>query len=270
MMPTLLSSSPAIDKESCAEDWHQKFGAEPSQNYTFLGVDFKPILPVALATSTVTGAICMFLVQIPMVSSFTSLSQEALLAGFAGIYLVTLTCMGYCCFADPGQIKETHNMTDADIEAGLPHRARQSSRYPRPIRRYDHYSDWLQNVIGLLNHREFVMMVGGLVLIAEACILVDLPLLVLAKKGLMSQIIVILHLAYSITLISIFGPILRMHFGLVSRNEMAHDLEDETKEFHRDASKYVRSRNPFDNGCIMNCCNFWCQPRWFAQAEGDF
>lgn len=306
----LTSNKPAnnvdrADKESCAEEgWldDEKFGAEdkaPSQDYTFCGVDFKPILPVALAISTVLGAICMLLVQIPMLSRFTSLSQEALFAGFAVIYLVTLICMGYCSFADPGQVKKTRNMTlgaAADVEAGLPRRAHKSWQYPRPIRRYDHYCKWLQNVIGLLNHREFVLMVGGLVLIAVLGIVVDIWLAVLiAEKGFMaSEIIVACHLAYSIALLAIDGPIFKIHFGLVSRNEMAQEwkknehyvannttlgdnipveeLEDDeyNEFFDQNAFVYDRSRNPFDNGCLTNCCNFWCQPRWPADAKGEF
>ena len=66
---------------SCAEEgWldDDKSGAEdkgPSEDYTFFGVDLKPLLPVGLAVSTVIGGLCMLLVQIPMLSRFTTLSQ---------------------------------------------------------------------------------------------------------------------------------------------------------------------------------------------------
>ena len=69
------------DKESCAEEaWldDDKFGAEdkgPSEDYAFFDIDLKPVLPVALAVSTLIGglsshqsqlSLCMLLVQIQM------------------------------------------------------------------------------------------------------------------------------------------------------------------------------------------------------------
>ena len=72
---------------------------------------------------------------------------------------------------------------------------------------------------------------------------------------------------------AIDGPIFKIHFGLISRNEMAQewkknehyvanntrigdnvpveDLEDDeyNELFDRDAFVYDRTRNPFDNGC---------------------
>lgn len=304
----LTSSKPPTrreeDKESCAEEgWldDEKFGAEdkgPSEDYTFCGVDLKPVLPVALAVSTVIGGLCMLLVQIPMLSRFTFLDQVYLSASFAVLYVVVMGCMGYCAFTDPGQVKKTRNtkVGAMDIEEGMPRRAHKSWQYPRAIRRYDHYCKWLQNVIGLLNHREFVVMVGGLVLIAVLGIIVDLYLAVLiAEKGFVgSEIIVALHLGYSIALLAIDGPILKIHVGLISRNEMAQEWkknehyvannttigdnipveeldDDEYNEiFDRDAFVYDRTRNPFDNGRFTNCWNFWCQPRWPADAKGEF
>ena len=96
--PTTLLTSPKpanlqnADKESCAEEGlldDDKFGAEdkgPSQDYTYCGVDLKPVLPVALAVSTVIGGLCMLLVQIPMLARFTSLSQVALCTFWGGLW----------------------------------------------------------------------------------------------------------------------------------------------------------------------------------------
>ena len=138
------------DEESCAEEgWldGNKFGREDkgaSEDYTFFGVDLKPVLPVALAVSTVIGGLCVLLVQIPMLSRFTTLSQVWLSAPFAVVYGIVLGCMAYCAFADPGQVKKTRNMKigavgGMDIEEGMPRRAHKSWQYSRPIRRYDHY-----------------------------------------------------------------------------------------------------------------------------------
>ena len=116
--------------------------------------------------------------------------------------------MAYCAFADPGQVKKMRNMKlgavgGMDIEEGMPRRAHKSWQYSRPIRRYDHYCKWLQNVISLLNHREFVIMVGGLLLIGVLGIMVDIWLAILiAEKGFFKfEIVVALHLGYSVALV---------------------------------------------------------------------
>eukprot|EP00438_Fugacium_kawagutii_P014175 Skav207941 [mRNA] locus=scaffold108:220712:221515:+ [translate_table: standard] len=200
---TLLNSKkpPSLhnaDKESCAdgESWldDEKFGGEEkgaSEEYTLCGVDLKPVLPLALAMSTVLGGICVLLFQVPLLARLTFISETVLYAGFGTLYVVTVLCMTYCYFADPGQVRKTRRMKigeHSDVEQGLPQRAHKSWQYDRPIRRYDHYCKWLQNVIGLLNHREFVVMVGGLVVIAVLGMVVDVWLGVLiGEKGMIKS-----------------------------------------------------------------------------------
>lgn len=56
----------------------------------------------------------------------------------------------------------------------------------RVAQRYDHYCRWLTNVIGLLNHREFFVMLVGLIAIAVAGVGVDAMLMfMIVHKGLM-------------------------------------------------------------------------------------
>ena len=302
-MPTLLTSTkPAnqqnADKESHADEgsWldDDKSGSEdkgPTEDYMFFGFDLKPVLPVCLSVSTVIGGLCMLLVQIPMLSRITILSQVWLSAPFVVVYGIVLGCMAYCAWADPGQVKQPIGAV-----GGIPRRAHKSWQYSRPIRRYDHYCKWLKNVIGLLNHREFVIMVAGLLLIGVLGIMVDIWLAILiAEKGFFKfEIVVALHLGYSVALLKIDWPIFKIHFGLISRNEMAQewkkkdhyvanntsigdnvpveDLEDDeyNELFDRDSFVYDRTKNPFDNGCFTNCLNFWCQPRWNSDEKGEF
>ena len=99
--------------------------------------------------------------------------------------------MAYCAFADRGQVKKTRNMQigavgGMDIEEGMPRRAHKSWQYSRPIRRYDHYCTVngckMSSVFSI--HREFVIMVGGLLLIGVLGISVDIWLAILiAEKG---------------------------------------------------------------------------------------
>eukprot|EP00438_Fugacium_kawagutii_P012337 Skav221968 [mRNA] locus=scaffold195:885836:886768:- [translate_table: standard] len=281
-MPTLLTAKPSVGRGSCAaEGWlDEKFGEDKgqSQDYTFFGVDFKPILPVALAICTVARAICMFLVQIPMLSPFSSLSQEALFSGFAVIYLVTLILMGYYSFVNPEQ-EDQHGGAGADLEAGVPRRhpigslGRMGADWHWPVeppavrldgRRFGCNS----RTRHLGGHSTRRHRREGL------------------ASGLMSGTILAMHLVYSVALLAVAGPVLKMHFGLISGNEMAlkrenehyiannsnvgdnisvENLEDEIKTLFRQDAPGYRSRNPLD--CRMNCCNFWCQPAPATAAQ---
>merc|ERR1719409_1155399 len=102
--------------------------------------------------------------------------------------------MVYCAMCDPGQLKREDQrnayMTlqgasgSAEIpeELPLPRRCHKTWLYALPIRRYDHYCRWLTNCIGLMNHREFVVMCTGLVLIGSLGSIVDVCLVVVVAR----------------------------------------------------------------------------------------
>jgi len=303
--PTMLltSSSPTSQQEEPDSVQEQGEGEEANGDFVYCGYDFKPALPPALGVSVVAGAICTAMVQIPLLCRLQNLSQAeapltALDVGFAA---VTVILMLYCAFGDPGQLKKTRNvLLDADgidLEQGdRPYRAHKSWQYGRKIRRYDHYCKWVDNVIGLLNHREFVLMLVCLCLIGLFGVGLDGYLAVLlAQKGMWeAEIAVVLHLAFSVILLAIEVPILRIHIGLVSRNELGqewknnvhyvanqtsqgdgipvHELDDEeyNQLFDEKAFIYDPSRNRWDKGFASNCWNFWCWPRWPADELGEF
>ena len=115
-LPTLLTAvRPASNtQEFCEEglqhdEEYDEEGQGPSLEYTFWGIDFKPNLPGILALSTILGAVCMMTVQVPTLSRVTLMSQAVLSAACSVLYVVTLGCMTYCAFADPGQVKRTRN-----------------------------------------------------------------------------------------------------------------------------------------------------------------
>merc|ERR1719395_339401 len=105
------------------------------------------------------------------------------------LYGVTLFTMAYCALCDPGQLQRQDQQARQQLlqegmspkqELPMPKRAHKAWLYALPIRRYDHYCRWLTNVIGLLNHREFVVMCIGLVTIGTIGIAVDGVLLLAA------------------------------------------------------------------------------------------
>lgn len=273
--------------DQCGEE------AKPPQDTHTFCIDCRPALPVALLGSTVVGGVCFFLVQLPLIQEMSGSACWILVASFLVLYLVTTACLVYCAVSDPGTLGP-EVLLEAQLEQGrLPPRTHKSWQYRQPIRRYDHYCKWLTNCIGLLNHREFVVMVTGLVVIGVAGAAVDM---LLALTGLfwgrwLAEIFIIAHLAYSLGIVTLAGPILGLHIGFISRNELAqewkndefyvyrtpegevvqvHNLSDEEFSKRFDEFLYDRSLNHWDNGIERNCFDFWCTPRWAPDQLGDF
>merc|ERR1711920_91811 len=225
--------------------------------------------------------------------------------------------MAYCALWQPGQLRrEDHLKAYARLQQvggsppaaascngdgvpeeqdpPLPKRCHKTWQYPLPIRRYDHYCRWLTNCIGLLNHREFVVMLTGLVAIGILGVAVDLTLVasMVNKSWWQTLVLVALHLSYSVALIALALPILRIHVGLVSRNELAsewkrndfyiarntkrgkdvsvNELSDDEFNALFDEFVYDQTKNSFDHGCFSNCLRFWCWSRWAPSDTGSF
>jgi hypothetical protein len=87
-------------------------------------------------------------------------------------------------------------------------------------------------------------------------------------------------------------PILKIHAGLISRNELAsewkrndfyiakrckrgvnvqvNELSDDEFNELFDEFEYDERRNNYDKGRCKNCMNFWCVSRWEKKQKGDF
>jgi hypothetical protein len=299
-----------VDSEQCGNEQRP-----PKPEQLCCGIDTRPFLPLALTLSTLCGLICFLLIQVPMESRMYGVEEFTLYAITVPIYAITLYCLAFSALMDPGQLPKDYqpppgaplinsssnnnDSTDAEeeeaVDRALPRRAHKCWQYKRPIRRYDHYCRWLTNVIGLMNHREFIIMVVGLVLIGLLGIVRDCVLLVaMYREGNLwgSSVFVVLHLAYSIGMTGLAGPILKIHIGLVSRNEVAHEwkknshyivrqckhgenfavnaLSDDEFNSLFDSFVYDNTKNPLDKGCPGNCWNFWCTPRWSSDQLGEF
>lgn len=278
-----------LDPDKCGND-----NRPPKPEHLVCGwMDTRPLLPISLAVSTVIGMMVMMLLQLPLVSRLFDVSLVSLSCICLAFYGITLGCMTYAAFSDPGQMRK-HTSLASGGEVPLPRRAYKSWQYKRAIRRYDHYCRWLNNCIGLLNHREFFAMLVGLLAIAVLGIAVDVMLAIsMINRGFWSvELLIILHLAYSIALLFLAGPIMRIHLGLVSRNELAaewkrndfyvarsmkrgevmpvNDLSDDEFNALFDSFAYDPKRNAFDRGGLKNCFTFWCMPRWLPDQQGEF
>merc|ERR1719331_1241802 len=138
------------------------------------------------------GAMYMLMKQRPLLRQLLGNSNGISALMFV-LYAVTLFTMAYCALCDPGQLqRQDQQVRQQLLETGaspkqelpMPKRAHKAWLYALPIRRYDHYCRWLTNVIGLLNHREFVIMCIGLVVLGLLGIVIDAILLVdVASRG---------------------------------------------------------------------------------------
>lgn len=292
---------------------------------TVCGFEFRYYLPCALSASTAASAVLMMLVQVPLLRRQLGTSWLLLDVPMACLYAGTLVCLVYCAVADPGQLfkstkrskkraaqepitsveelEEAKGLTEKGLAGDqLPRRAHKTWLYDLPVRRYSHYCRWLCNCVGLLNHREYILMCLGIVATGAVGAAVDVFIVLASYAGVGSHradsavlswthAALLVHGLYCGVLIVLGFPILKIHVGLVARNELAaewkrnehevidrghgqpvsvNDLDDDEFNERFDSFVYDKSRNKFDRGCLNNCGSFWCTKRWSRSQLGDF
>merc|ERR1712050_725616 len=140
-----------------------------------------------------------------------------------------------------------------------------------------------------------IIMCIGLVILGIAGAFLDSILIICALRTgdrLIVCFFLAMHLTYSMILSTLAVPILRLHIGFISRNELANewkrndfyvvtstktgksvpvnDLSDDEFNDRFDAFEYDKSSNQFDKDIVTNCMAFWCTPRWAPSQLGDF
>jgi len=251
-------------------------------------------LPMLLIVSMILGATCMAWLQRDLFGKLLG-SKIVYDAVLLSLYGVTFGLMTFTALRDPGMISNAMHSDWVSGQADLPKRTYNDESCERPILRYDHYCRWINNWIGLYNHRSFIVMAMFLSVVACIGVLADVALLAFCwhttdwwQKGCL-----LLHCAYSLAFAYYVLPIFRQHIRFVSRNELAQDwksdafyivhhavtgepiavntLEDEEEyNAYFDTFQYDGTRNPWDEGCPKNCRIFWCTPRWTDGQLGEF
>uniref|UniRef100_A0A7S2HJ93 Protein S-acyltransferase n=1 Tax=Alexandrium andersonii TaxID=327968 RepID=A0A7S2HJ93_9DINO len=146
------------------------------------------------------------------------------------------------------------------------------------------------------NHREFMVMISSLVVLALVGLASDCSLL--AVRGMphnaRSQVILALHLVGSCALCCFLLPVWRLHCGLIARSELAFEWKWEEFRVVQDSTtgtrvsistldqdeyealravgtvSYDPGLNRFDKGWRQNCMAFWCTARWSPEELGEF
>jgi len=251
-------------------------------------------LPMLLIVSTILGAACMAWLQRDLSGKLLG-SKIMYDVFFLSSYGVTFGLMTFTALRDPGMMSDAMFSRWVSGEADLPKRTYNDENYERPILRYDHYCRWINNWIGLYNHREFIVMAMFLSIVACAGVLADVVLLAFFwhTTDWWQKACLTLHCTYLLVFAHYVVPIFRQHVGFVSRNELAQEwksdafyiihhaetgeplavntLEDEDEyNAHFDTFQYDCMRNPWDKGCLNNCGVFWCTPRWAGGQLGEF
>ena len=233
----LLPSSRAPSEQQIADQDDDR-STEGSKEYVCYRIDFQPFLPPALASSIITEANCTLVVQIPMLGRLTSLPQGPFIGLVISLNGLSLVLTGHCKFAHPGHTKKTRSVTWLDLEEGQnPRRAHRSWQFARPIRQYDHWCKWLNNVIGLLNQR------------------FSNPITLLSRLHQCSS---------SCSSVSASSACWE------SPSTMWLTFRRESVLFHQGLFEYVSERNMQDKGCPTSCVNFWCWPHWSSAEKGEF
>lgn len=297
-----VADDECLDRDQCGNDVNPP---NPKGN-PICGVDCAPYLPYVLYSSTILGGICMLFLQVPLLSraGCMPISQTSLFILWFALYGGTLGFMYWCAKVDPGQIKRenislpqgerlmSQSCESFGSDPPLPARARRMWQYSRALRRYDHYCRWVTNGIALMNHREFYLMLCGLVLIGILGCTADILILIkiLPMGFVLDAFFVSTHLLYSCGMLFTVSSIFRIHTGLISRNELAYEWKSNDHyiipklgenvpvaeltddEFNSQFENFIydKSRNVYDKGLITNCRLFWCTPRWDSDQRGEF
>lgn len=186
-------------EEECDADECGDERKPPADSVDCFGNDKRPYLPLMLFGTTLVGALHMLMIQFPIIRDELS-SGSAVRGFFLFVYVLTLGCLVYCVLCDPGKlpVKEMEVFLQTHSSGELPRRCHKMWLFKQPIRRYDHYCRWLTNAIGLLNHREFVLMLAGLLTIGLGGCLVDFVLIVwTSSEGRhFTGFFLIMHLTY--------------------------------------------------------------------------
>eukprot|EP00471_Norrisiella_sphaerica_P003156 CAMPEP_0184488588 /NCGR_PEP_ID=MMETSP0113_2-20130426/12562_1 /TAXON_ID=91329 /ORGANISM="Norrisiella sphaerica, Strain BC52" /LENGTH=237 /DNA_ID=CAMNT_0026871465 /DNA_START=221 /DNA_END=934 /DNA_ORIENTATION=- len=122
------------------------------------------------------------------------------------------------------------------------------------VEKFDHFCPWVGNVVGVRNHRYFVLFTIFTFAVAIEVFASSLFLGV-SEVGRRSPkhvpAIALALTAYTSVILLAVGGLMFYHLDLVAHNESTNE---------RLKGVYGIRRNPYNRGKVRNCVEFWCTP----------
>jgi len=132
------------------------------------------------------------------------------------------------------------------------------------IERFDHFCPWIGNVVGVRNHKYFVLFT---VFTFAVAVEVFISSVVIGtadphhfKIPTHERAVALTLMSYTVVIMLAVGGLMCYHIDLVAQNESTNE---------RLKGTYTLRRNPHNKGIFSNCFSFWCIPirKSYAVAE---
>mmetsp|Transcript_14943 Transcript_14943/g.26860 ORF Transcript_14943/g.26860 Transcript_14943/m.26860 type:complete len:294 (-) Transcript_14943:202-1083(-) len=122
------------------------------------------------------------------------------------------------------------------------------------VERFDHFCPWVGNVVGIRNHKYFVLFTIHSSAVAAEVFASSMYLGASSKTSDIKPYVRAIALAlssYTAVIMLAVGGLMCYHIDLIAQNVSTNE---------RLKGVYAIRRNPYDKGASQNCHDFWCLP----------
>jgi len=132
------------------------------------------------------------------------------------------------------------------------------------VERFDHFCPWVGNVVGLRNHKYFVAFTIGASVVAlevfVSSILVGTSAKLSEELKAHERAMALILASYTAVIMLAVGGLMCYHADLIAQNESTNE---------RLKGVFAVRANPYDEGVLTNCYNFWCLPTRKSYVSSD-